>query len=172
MYVAKQRDLHNKIDDDEQHGWDGVWVGLQYCDGIPLKSIHKICASGYGDCSDAMPTILKRRVPPRCNRYRGGQVEGASIRVLKTTFQMLVGYGHCAVLYHLFCSVHAKTDCLNGCGDWNDLTFVERERTPRELMELRYSTPPCWTIAFEYRSRIREFGVEIMEDSLRLGTES
>ncbi len=30
----------------------------------------------------------------------------------------------------------AKTDRLNGCSDWIDLSFVERERTPRQLMEL------------------------------------
>ncbi|QCS44556.1 IS6 family transposase [Natrinema versiforme] len=30
----------------------------------------------------------------------------------------------------------AKIDRLNGCSDWIDLSFVERERTPRRLMEL------------------------------------
>ncbi|WP_084779320.1 IS6 family transposase [Natrinema sp. J7-2] len=29
-----------------------------------------------------------------------------------------------------------KIDRLSGCSDWIDLSFVERERTPRQLMEL------------------------------------
>ncbi len=30
----------------------------------------------------------------------------------------------------------AKINHLSGCSDWIDLNFVERERTPRQLMEL------------------------------------
>ncbi|UHQ95110.1 IS6 family transposase [Haloterrigena alkaliphila] len=29
-----------------------------------------------------------------------------------------------------------KIHCFSGCNDWIDLSFVERERTPRQLMEL------------------------------------
>ena len=36
-----------------------------------------------------------------------------------------------------------KTDRLSGCNDWINLSFVEQERIPRQLMELGYSTPAC-----------------------------
>jgi len=49
-----------------------------------------------------------------------------------------------------------KIDRLSGHSDWIELSFVERERTPRELMELGIRLYFAGLSLFEYRSRTRE----------------
>ncbi len=53
-----------------------------------------------------------------------------------------------------------KTDRLSGCSGWINLSFVERERTPRQLMEfgirLHLAGPPLSNIV----RKLEKFGIK------------
>ncbi|WP_436348275.1 IS6 family transposase [Natronorubrum sp. FCH18a] len=54
----------------------------------------------------------------------------------------------------------AKIDRLNGCSDWIDLSFVERERTPRQLMELGIRLHLALLSLSNTVRELEKFGVE------------
>jgi len=59
-----------------------------------------------------------------------------------------------------FYGVHAKIDRLSGCSDWVDLSFVERERTPRQLMELGIRLHLAGLSLSNTVRELEKFGVE------------
>ncbi len=54
----------------------------------------------------------------------------------------------------------AKIDRLNGCSDWIDLSFVERERTPSQLMELGIRLHLAGLSLSNTVRELKKFGVE------------
>ncbi len=53
-----------------------------------------------------------------------------------------------------------KIDRLSGCSDWIDLSFVERERTPRQLMELGIRLHLAVLSLSNIVRELEKFGVE------------
>ena len=53
-----------------------------------------------------------------------------------------------------------KIDRLSGCSDWIDLSFVERERTPRQLMELGIRLHLAGLSLSNTVRELEKFGVE------------
>ncbi|ELY70122.1 transposase, partial [Natrinema versiforme JCM 10478] len=53
-----------------------------------------------------------------------------------------------------------KIDRLSGCSDWVDLSFVERERTPRQLMELGIRLHLAGLSLSNTVRELEKFGVE------------
>jgi putative transposase len=49
---------------------------------------------------------------------------------------------------------------LSGCSDWIDLDFVERERTPSELMKLSVRLHPAGLSFSNTILELEKFGVE------------
>ncbi len=59
-----------------------------------------------------------------------------------------------------FYGIHAKIDRLSWCSDWIDLSFVERERTPRQLMELGIRLHLAGLSLSNTVRKLEKFGVE------------